>query len=230
VFSSRDRSFFLVALLVALVVLLLNAYWQTVPVPVSALPAFASPVQTAGAPPGSAELLVDAAGTLTVEQVKGRFSAGYGRAVQLNDVMPTPAGNTVWLKLNFPAVKTERTMILGVPQPTIDSVALYRPLDRPFMSIGDEERWQVQRSGDTLPVADWPIQHLYPAFEVELKPNESEASYLRISHSYPIAISWTLSDRNTFINDSKQRHLILGMYLGGVLLIALSSGLLCVVE
>ncbi|MGH8805998.1 MAG: sensor domain-containing diguanylate cyclase, partial [Polaromonas sp.] len=73
-------------------------------------------------------------------------------------------------------------------------------------------------------VAVWPLRHLYPAFELVLQPHESQPSYLRVAHNYPISVQWTLSDVSHFQDGSKQWHLLMGVYIGLVLLIALMSG------
>lgn len=166
---------------------------------------------------GEGQVLVDSAGTLTFEQVRSKFDAGEGRAVQASDIMPTGGGAALWYRLALPAVAAPTPLMLTVPHPNMDSVELYRPAPGSL--------WRLERSGDAEPVSQWPVRHLTPAFELLLQPGETQPSYLRVAHNYPISVPWQLSDPASFHEQSKESHLLLGVYIGLVLLIALMSTL-----
>lgn len=166
---------------------------------------------------GEGQVLVDSAGTLTFEQVRSKFDAGEGRAVQASDIMPTGGGAALWYRLALPAVAAPTPLMLTVPHPNMDSVELYRPAPGSL--------WRLERSGDAVPVSQWPVRHLTPAFELLLQPGETQPSYLRVAHNYPISVPWQLSDPASFHEQSKESHLLLGVYIGLVLLIALMSTL-----
>ncbi|WP_238541102.1 7TM diverse intracellular signaling domain-containing protein [Polaromonas sp. CF318] len=166
---------------------------------------------------GEGQVLVDSAGTLTFEQVRSKFDAGEGRAVQPSDIMPTGGGAALWYRLALPAVAVPTPLMLTVPHPNMDSVDLYRPASGGL--------WQLERSGDAVPVARWPVRHLTPAFELLLQPGETRPSYLRVAHNYPLSVPWELSDPDSFHEQSKESHLLLGVYIGLVLLIAMMSTL-----
>jgi len=168
---------------------------------------------------GEGWVVVDASGTLTVEQIHARFEAGEGQPLNAGQIMPTGSGRALWYRLKLPLVTSPMHLMLSVPHPSMDSVDLYRPATQ---AAGDG-RWQLQRSGDRIPVAAWPVRHLYPAFELVLLPGESQPSYLRVVHNYPISVHWMLLDVSRFQEKSKQLHLLLGVYIGLVLLIALIS-------
>lgn len=165
---------------------------------------------------GEGQVLVDSAGTLTFELVRSKFDAGEGRAVQPSEIMPTGGGAALWYRLALPAVAAPTPLMLTIPHPNMDSVDLYRPAPGGL--------WQMERSGDAVPVAQWPVRHLTPAFELLLQPGE-RPSYLRVAHNYPISVPWELSDPASFHEQSKESHLLLGVYIGLVLLIALMSTL-----
>ena len=167
--------------------------------------------------PGEGQVLVDSAGTLTFEQVRSKFDAGEGRAVQPSEIMPTGGGAALWYRLALPAVAAPTPLMLTIPHPNMDSVDLYRPAPGGV--------WQLERSGDAMPVAQWPVRHLTPAFELLLQPGETQPSYLRVAHNYPISVPWELSDPDSFHEQSKESHLLLGVYIGLVLLIAMMSTL-----
>lgn len=165
---------------------------------------------------GEGQVLVDSSGTLTFDQVQRKFDAGEGRAVQPHDIMPTGGGAALWYRLALPAVGAPTPIMLTIPHPNMDSVDLYRPASGPGL-------WQLERSGDDIPVAAWPVRHLTPAFELVLQPGETRPSYLRVAHNYPISVPWELSDPASFHEQSKESHLLLGVYIGLVLLIAMMS-------
>jgi GGDEF domain-containing protein len=170
---------------------------------------------------GEGQVLVDSSGTLTFDQVRSKFDAGEGRAVQPNDIMPTGGGAALWYRLALPAVDAPTPLMLTIPHPNMDNVDLYRPIGAPVGAGA----WQVERSGDAIPVAAWPVRHLTPAFELLVQPGETRSSYMRVAHNYPISVPWQLSDPDSFHEQSKESHLLLGVYIGLVLVIAMISAL-----
>ncbi len=167
---------------------------------------------------GEGDFLVDSSGTLTVDQVRSKFDAGEGQPVTPQRIMPTGGGAAIWYRLALPAVSEPTSLMLTVPHPNMDSVELYRPS---AAALGGP--WQLQRSGDQTPVGQWPVRHLTPAFELRLQPGDTLPSYLRVAHNYPISVPWLLSDPDSFHEQSKESHLLLGVYIGLVLLIAMMS-------
>jgi diguanylate cyclase (GGDEF)-like protein len=67
---------------------------------------------------------------------------------------------------------------------------------------------------------------LHPAFEFVQQPGEVRRTYLRVQHSHPINVRWTVWSTRDFQESSKHWHLLLGAYLGLVALVIL----LCVVN
>ena len=167
---------------------------------------------------GEGVVLVDSSGALTFEQVRSKFDAGEGQPARPQRIMPTGGGGALWYRLALPEVTTPTPLVLTVPHPNMDNVDLYRPS---LAAPGGQ--WQLQRSGDQIAVADWPVRHLTPAFELLLQPGENQPTYLRVAHNYPISVPWQLSDPQSFHEQSKESHLLLGVYIGLVLLIAMMS-------
>lgn len=165
-------------------------------------------------------VLLDTAGDLTIDQVHARFEAGEGQTVGIGQIMPTGGGRILWYWLQLPSVAAPTRVVLEVPYPGMDNVELYRLASH----AGGGGEWQPQRSGDLIPVMSWPLRHLHPAFELLLLPGESRPTYLRVAHSYPINVYWTLSDARSFQEHSEDWHLLLGIYIGLVLLIVMMSG------
>lgn len=166
-------------------------------------------------------VLVDTSGDLTVDQVHARFEGGDGQPVSAGQILPAGGGRTLWYQLKLGAVATPVRLVLEVPHPGLDSAELYR---RAPQAGGDGE-WQLQRSGDLVPVMSWPLRHLHPAFELQLLPGESPPAYLRVAHNDPVNVYLTLSDARSFEERSEHWHLLLGIYIGLVLLIVVMSGI-----
>ena len=88
-------------------------------IPAAVVPA---PFKAGRGVPGEGQVLVDSAGTLTFEQVRSKFDAGEGRAVQPSEIMPTGGGAALWYRLALPAVAAPTPLMLTIPHPNMDSV------------------------------------------------------------------------------------------------------------
>lgn len=221
----------LLAWLVGLMLLHAPAAGQTA----SSLQAVGPFERLAGSPDQSApasRVLLDATGQLTVGQVHDRFEAGEGRAVNQAQIMPAAGGAALWYRVHLPAVQLPTALVLTVPHPGMDSVDLYRPASPQAAadagaSFGPQAssagQWLLRRSGDHVAVASWPLRYLYPAFGFQVLPSESQPTYLRVTHSFPISVHWTLSDARSFYETSKQWHVLLGVYVGLVGVLVLLS-------
>lgn len=170
---------------------------------------------------GETSVLVDTSGNLTVDQVRARFEGGEGQPVSAGKILPAGGGRTLWYQLKLGAVATPVRLVLEVPYPGLDSVELYRRAPQ----AGSDGEWQLQRSGDLVPVMSWPLRHLHPAFELQLLPGDSSPAYLRVAHNHPVNVYLTLSDARSFEERSEHWHLLLGIYIGLVLLIVVISGI-----
>jgi two-component system, sensor histidine kinase LadS len=166
---------------------------------------------------GEGSVLVDPTGKLTVEQVNARFEAGEGAAARPEQVMPTGGGTAIWYRIDLPKMPMPPRMTLVVPHPGLDRAEFYRP--------APGTGWSMEASGDEIPVAQWPLRNLYPSFRFGVQPGEDRYSYLRIQHSQPINLYWTLSDSGSFVESSKLWHMALAFYAGLVLLVAVQAAL-----
>jgi len=169
-------------------------------------------------PHGNGMVLIDASGQQTIDHIWQRFERGEGSAAQPDRIMPTGGAASMWYQLSLPAVTVATSRVLAVPHPGMNRVELYRP--------GEAGAWHAEYSGDSIAVARWPLRYLHPAFEFVQQPGEARPSYLRVQHSHPINVRWTLWNTREFQESSKHWHLLLGAYLGLVVLVML----LCVVN
>lgn len=166
---------------------------------------------------GDALVMVDASGRQTLMQVQQRFERGEAAVARAERIMPTGGDAALWYQLALPAVSVPTLRVLALPHPGLNRVELYRPQD----SGG----WRVDASGDSIAVAQWPMRYLHPAFEFVQQPGEARPSYMRVQHSHPTSLRWTLWSTRDFQESSKRWHLLLGAYGG---LVALVIALCCV--
>lgn len=157
---------------------------------------------------------VDHTAAATVDEAHRAFAAGAGRPVDPDQVMPLGPGTAVWYRLDLPRVAEPMRAVLRIAFPGTDSVELFRP--------DGGGRWRTQRSGDSLPVADWPVRHIDPSFAFDIRPGE-EASYLRVRNAQPIRVQWTLQNVTSFVESVKAWHFVLGAYAGFIAMVVLVS-------
>ncbi|MDP1956316.1 MAG: 7TM diverse intracellular signaling domain-containing protein [Polaromonas sp.] len=162
---------------------------------------------------GAAQLVIDGSGQQTLAQIEQRFSLGEAEPANAARIMPTGGSTAVWYRLALPVVSVPTPLVLALPHPGMNSVDLYRPLA--------DGGWGVERSGDSIPVAQWPLPYLHPAFELVLQPGEARASYLRVQHSHPISVRWSVWSTRDFQESGKRWHFFLGAYVGLMALVIL---------
>ncbi|WP_372828173.1 7TM diverse intracellular signaling domain-containing protein [Polaromonas sp.] len=162
---------------------------------------------------GAAQLVIDLSGQQTLAQIEQRFALGESEPASAARIMPTGGSTAVWYRLALPAVAVPTPLVLALPHPGMNRVDLYR--------TAADGGWGVERSGDSIPVAQWPLPYLHPAFELALQPGEARASYLRVQHSHPISVRWTLWSARDFQESGQRWHFFLGAYVGLVALVIL---------
>ena len=153
----------------------------------------------------------DATGTAGFAEARAQLDQGHGLRANAHRVMPLGPRRAVWYRLDLKPVDQPRQVVLTLPVASIDLVGLFRP--------NGDGGWQVQRAGDALPVGDWPVRYLHPAFAFTLHPQSEPVAYLRVQHSHPVSIQWTLRDAGAFNEANKLWHLLLGGYVGFLLLV-----------
>lgn len=178
----------------------------------AALGAAAVHGQPVSVAPNGIQYWPDASGTAGFDAARSAFAAGQGKAADHRQVMPFGPGRAVWYRLAMAPVAARAQAVLTLPLASIDSVELFRP--------NGDGGWEVQRAGDSLPVGQWPVRYLHPAFAFTLQPAEAApVAYLRVRHSHPVAIQWMLRDAGAFDDANKLWHLLLGGYVGFLLLV-----------
>jgi len=160
---------------------------------------------------GAALVVVDASGRQTLEQILQRFALGEATPASADRIMPAGGGAALWYQLALPAVRVPTPLVLALPHPGMNRVELYRP--------AVDGSWRVEHSGDSIAVSQWPLPHLHPAFELVRQPEEARPTYLRVQHSHPISVRWSIWSARDFQESSKRWHFLLGAYAGLVALV-----------
>lgn len=159
----------------------------------------------------AAQSWFDTTGSASLSVARAAFDGEQGRPVDFNQIVPLGQGHAVWYRVQLPPSPTRSRAVLVVPFAGIDQAELFRP--------DGQGGWQVQRAGDSIPVARWPMPYLYPAFAFTVETAEPQPTYLRLQHSHPIGVNWLLWDASTFNESSKLWHLVLGACAGIMLLV-----------
>jgi GGDEF domain-containing protein len=162
-----------------------------------------------------ADVLIDDSGTQTLANVQDRFARGDFSTVSGSAVQPLGGAKTAWLRIRLPAVTSPTPAVLTVVHPGMDSVVLYHPV--PGGS------WQAQYAGDSLPVARWSIPYLHPAFALDVSPEDARPVYMAVRHSSPVGVYWQLWDKAGFEQQGTMLHMVLGGYLGFIVLVVILS-------
>ncbi|HKB53357.1 MAG TPA: 7TM diverse intracellular signaling domain-containing protein [Ramlibacter sp.] len=163
--------------------------------------------------PGAVQSWADASGRAALDQAQAAFARGQGRTADWRTVAPLGRGRAMWYRLTLPRVVAPAQAVLTVPIASIDLVELFQP--------DAAGAWSVQRAGDAIPVGEWPIPYLHPAFAVPLVPGDSpRLAYVRVQHSHPLSLQIVLRDAAAFNESNKLWHLLLGGYIGFLVLVA----------
>ncbi|MEO8654866.1 MAG: 7TM diverse intracellular signaling domain-containing protein [Ramlibacter sp.] len=162
-----------------------------------------------------AQYWIDAPGKASLDEARAAFDGANGRAADPSQIMPLGGGVAIWYRLQLPAVAAPAMAVLTVPFGGMDSVELFRP--------AGQGGWRQQRAGESLPVSQWPLRYLHPAFAFTIQPGETQATYLRVQHSHSTGVSWVLWDASSFAESAKLWHLALGAYAGFMILVVLLS-------
>lgn len=150
----------------------------------------------------------------TVDAVAARRGQGFVPADE-QTIHPLGPQRTLWLRLLLqPAGPEAADWGLDIPVPLLDEVTLYQR--------GPDGRWQAQRAGDALPVAQWKRPGRYPNFDVTLPPGPVREVYLQVRHSDPIGFPLRLAPAAVLEQGRQVDYLLLGIVLGTLMLLAVS--------
>jgi GGDEF domain-containing protein len=166
-----------------------------------------------GGEPPAGRVLLDAQGQMNATQASRLLEAGGGEPYSEDVFYPFQRDNAVWLRFELPFMP--EGAVLALPHPGLNRADLYQR--------DADGAWQVQRSGDARPVAEWAVPNLHPAFVVTMPPGESAEVLIRVAHNHPVTLPWRLWSKPDFEASRQVLLLLLGAYLGFVLLVVCVS-------
>ena len=128
-------------------------------------------------------------------------------------VLPTSAGNDVWLRFTLAATTTPQSWIVRIPSVTVKKVSLYNLTPQSF--------WPVQSAGGSIAHSAWIRTTRTPSFEVVTR-NVDTTFYLRFENDSPLTERPELMSQVDFADGASRVGNLLGLVLGmfGMLLLA----------
>lgn len=160
----------------------------------------------------AARYLIDLDNDQSRDRVARRFANGDGRDADGVVVGQTTEPSTYWLAIDVPPVPQPRRVVLALPHPGLERAVFYWPVDK--------DEWSQAEAGRRVPMAQWPVSNVYPAFEWVVRPGVSRL-YLSVQHPLPLALQWQLWDLDAFDDLRRSASLAQGAVLGGVALMVL---------
>ena len=159
---------------------------------------------------------IDASGRFNPDDVARTATIPWKRTAP-DAIYPLTTGQVMWVRFSVPPAPDAERWYLEVMLPTIDRASLYT-LD----SLG---RWNEQRAGDQVAVADWPVPHRHPLLPIELSAEIPSHYLLRLENNHAISAPLRFISEARLSNSEQQVSLILGIFFGLTGLAAVVSAL-----
>ncbi|MBC5765164.1 sensor domain-containing diguanylate cyclase [Ramlibacter albus] len=150
------------------------------------------------------DYFIDADGKLAAQQVLGQPHDF--QPTPLNSAYPLQPNQVLWIKFAVPATPDDQKWYVKLPSPGLDSAILY--------TQGADRGWNAQGSGDTLPVARWPIPHLYPVLPLTVSAADPTWYMLRIQASEGFFAPIEFISEARLSLEVQRRSLFYGMCFG----------------
>jgi diguanylate cyclase (GGDEF)-like protein len=162
-----------------------------------------------GGEPAHGTALTDAGGRWSADEALARMAAGQGAPYDESVFYPFSHDAAVWFRFDLPSMTTPA--VLSIPHSGIN-------LAEVFLRQADGN-WTVLLSGDSIAVADWALRHLHPAFVVPTQAGQPASVLVRVVHNHPVTLPWRVWAEPDFHTANQYLLLLLGAYLGFVLLV-----------
>jgi two-component system, sensor histidine kinase LadS len=163
------------------------------------------------------QMWVDDGKDTTVSQLLARATSGAEmfKPSREHDILRIH-GKVLWLRFAAQAPTSNSRWLLELGNPLADDVQL-------FWKDG-QGVWQVQKAGDAVPRAQWPIQARMPSFVLDLAAGEPMEYMLRLEHQRaPVSLHLSLHQDRAYIAQQQSQTLLLGLFFGLLLLVFVGS-------
>lgn len=154
---------------------------------------------------------VDASGARSIEQIAALPNTAFSPTGSGRRYFLAP-GEALWIKLGIPSAPDDKRWYLKLTEPGLERVDFY--------TRGADGNWTVQRAGDRLPVADWPLPNVYPVFPLRVSAEEPTYHALRIESSQSFHVPITFENESGLSTSLQQASLIHGLYFGLLMMVA----------
>lgn len=128
-------------------------------------------------------------------------------------------GQALWIRFTVPPAPDQERWYLKLPNAGLDRVTLFTRTD-----VG----WTFHAAGDHIPVANWPLPHLYPILPIALSAADATHYVLRIEASNNFSTPIQFVSESGLSSEQQRISLLHGMYfglLGMVAIFALATAL-----
>ncbi len=147
----------------------------------------------------------DATGQATPEQVAGQAEDRW-QPTRTNAVYPLHTGQVLWFRITVPPAPDTERWYLEVPYASVDRASLY--------TQDSAGRWNEQRAGDSVAVADWPVPHRHPLLPIVVSAEEPRRYLLRIENPHSFSAPLMFVSESYLYRSEQRVSLILGIYFG----------------
>ena len=154
---------------------------------------------------------LDATGTASVAEVAQLPQARF-EPTEPQKVYQLKPQEALWIRFSVPAAPDNERWYVTLPGPGIDSVTLY--------SRNADRSWTSRKAGDDLPVARWPIPHLYPVFALAISAEEPTYYALRVQASSGFSAPIWFQNESGLSTRLQTLSLVHGLYFGLLVMIS----------
>ncbi len=114
-------------------------------------------------------------------------------------------GRVLWIRFTVPPAPDQERWYIKLPNAGLDRVTLFTRTDH---------GWTFQAAGDHIPVANWPLPHLYPLLPIALSAADATQYALRIEASNDFSTPIQFVSESGLSSEQQRISLLHGMYFG----------------
>ncbi len=158
---------------------------------------------------GKLRFWLDPSGTASIESVAALPDSAFTALPPRSQFIRDNQG--VWFRLQLNAQDDASDWFLSIRQITTDHVDWY--------TQDAQGRWQVQRAGTAVAVADWPIADFRPTFSIASRAGQHSTAYLRIADPVGSYANIRIAPQATWLEQRQFEIWMLGLYFGATAVI-----------
>lgn len=118
---------------------------------------------------------------------------------------PLRPGQVLWIRFTIPPAPDSERWYLKLPNPGLDRATLFTRTDA---------GWNFHAAGDHVPVANWPLPHLYPILPLTVSAAEMGSYVLRIEASSNFSTPIQFLSESGLSLEQQRISLLHGVYFG----------------